>query len=112
MQANRPAKRDFVNLDFVLTLDFVNLNFVLTLDFVNLDFVLTFDITEIKPHDANQRIHVIHRPEEAVDIQSEWIFMSWCNYPRNETLVHQQPSLHQLHRLPSTNIKFDIWPQK
>ena len=36
--------------------------------------------------------NIIHRPEEALDIQS-----AWCTYPRNETLVHQQFSLHQLH---------------
>ena len=42
--------------------------------------------------------NIIHRPEEALDIQSELIFvMAWCTYPRNKTLVHQQLSLHQLH---------------
>ena len=32
-----------------------------------------------------------------MDIHSELIFVAWCTYPRNETLVHQQLSLHQLH---------------
>ena len=42
--------------------------------------------------------NIIHRPEEALDIQSELnSLMAWYTYPRNETLVHQQLSLHQLH---------------
>ena len=35
---------------------------------------------------------LIHRPEEVLDIQSELIFVN--GMPRNETLVHQQLSLH------------------
>ena len=32
--------------------------------------------------------------------------MAWCTYPRNETLVHQQFSLHQLHHChPSQRLR-------
>ena len=43
--------------------------------------------------------NIIHRPEEALDIQFELIFVNAMVHlhPRNETLVHQQLSLHQLH---------------
>ena len=38
---------------------------------------------------------LIHRPEEAMDIQTEWIFIvSWCTYPRTVTFIHQQVSFH------------------
>ena len=47
----------------------------------------------------------IHRPEEALGIQSELIFVNGIvTYPRNETLVHQQLSLHQLHPHPSQRL--------
>ena len=40
-------------------------------------------------------VYITHRPEEALNIQSELIFINCM--PMNETLVYQQLSLHQLY---------------
>ena len=37
---------------------------------------------------------------------SRYSLMAWCTYPMNETLVHQQLSLHQLHHCqPSQRLR-------
>ena len=41
---------------------------------------------------------------------SWYSLMSWYTYPRNETLVHQQLSLHQLHHPHSTETHKAIFP--
>ena len=58
-----------------------------------------------------------------MDIQFKFIFVAWCTYPINETLVHQQLSLHQPHnrhppqRLPKrffayVTLQFTIYAYK
>ena len=46
--------------------------------------------------------------EKVLDDQSEGIFVGFmCTYPRDETWVHQQASLHQLH-YPHSDSRHDI----
>ena len=41
---------------------------------------------------------LIHRTEEALDIQSDWVFVDvMVHLPQEWTLVHQQDFIHQLH---------------
>ena len=50
---------------------------------------------------------LIHRPEEALDIQSELIFVN--GMPRNKTLANQQLSFHQLHHpTPQGDSRSDV----
>ena len=40
---------------------------------------------------------------------SWYSLMAWCTYPKNETLVHKQHSLHQLHHhYPSQRLRSDF----
>ena len=54
--------------------------------------------------------HIKAEPDSDDDLslntsKSNHIKMAWCTYPMNETLVHQQLSLHQLHhRHPSQRL--------
>ena len=65
-----------------------------------------FEIKDLRNlNNANK----LHSPEVALDIQSELIFIN--GMPRNETLVHQQLSLHQLHHPhPSQRLLKAIFP--
>ena len=45
----------------------------------------------------NMVIHAEAKGSNWISNLSEYWWLPWCTYPRNETLVHQRPSLHQLH---------------
>ena len=64
---------------------------------------------EIKDPCNLNNTNKLHSPEVALDIQSELIFIN--GMPRNETLIHQQLSLHQLHHPhPSQRLLKPIFP--
>ena len=45
----------------------------------------------------NMVIHAEAKGSSWVSNLSEYWLLPWCTYPTDETLVHQRPSIHQLH---------------